>query len=509
MTQAIATLIDGHAFQARQFWWRAAQLLDPHSPILRVAFECGPKSFDDIWVEYDPTRAPSDQFGRPLLREHIQCKWHASPGSYTYTDLTLPAFVNAETFSLLQRAHRAQIDHAPRGEGARFRLLTNWRLAKDDPLRDLIGNRSGALRTERLVEGKTARSRMGALRKHWRDHLGIDDEALLRLSNTLAFSEASDTLDDWRAHLDARFALVGLRRVPPNESAFPYDGLVYAWLGQGRIEFDRVQFEQTCKREGLLVGNAAPRPRTIGVKSFEHAVDRLEDRCVKVLDLVPVFDERFIRSEDDWAQSLYPQLKTFLLEAAKAEEHLRLVLDAHATLAYAAGTVLDLKSGRAVDIEQRAPIRQIWSADDSAPDSLWPAMTYEIVEFGSGGGEMAVAVALTHDISADVQDYLKREVPSVSRLLVCRPDGGVGPRSVACGRHAFDLAQSMAATVKRERQQTASQATHVFVAGPNAFTFFAGQHHRTMGRMKLYEYDFEGQRSGTYLPSLTLPLPIA
>ena len=508
MTQAIATLLDGHAFQARQFWWRAAQLLDPHSPILRVAFECGPKSFDDIWVEYDPARAPSDQFGRPLLHEHIQCKWHASPGSYRFTDLTLPAFVNAETHSFLQRAYRAQVNHAPHGEGSRFRLLTNWRLAKDDPLRDLIGNRSGALRTERLVKGKTERSRMGALRKHWRDHLGVDDEALLRLSNTLAFTEASDTLDDWRAHLDARFALVGMRRVPPNESAFPYDGLVYNWLGQGRIEFDRAQFKQTCEREGLLGGNAAPRPRTFGVKSFEHAVDRLEDRCVKVLDLVPVFDDRFIRSEDDWARSLYPTLRMFLLEAAKTNEHLRLVLDVHATLAFAAGTILDLKSGRAVELEQRAPIRRIWSADDSAPDLQWPAMTYEIVELGGSGDELAVAVALTHDIVADVQAYLQCEIPSVSRLLVCRPDGGADPRSVVCGRHAFDLAQSVAATVKRERPHSANQVTHMFVAGPNAFTFFAGQHHRTMGRTTLYEYDFEGQRSGSYLPSLTLPLSL-
>lgn len=31
----------------------------------------------------------------------------------------------------------------------------------------------------------------------------------------------------------------------------------------------------------------------------------------------------------------------------------------------------------------------------------------------------------------------------------------------------------------------------------------------TWGGYRMYEYDFEGQRSGTYLPSLTLPLPHA
>src|SRR6185437_12675587 len=64
MTQAVTGRRDGDAFQARLFWWRAARLLDDASPIVKVGFETGPKSFDDIWVEYDPARSPPDQTGR-------------------------------------------------------------------------------------------------------------------------------------------------------------------------------------------------------------------------------------------------------------------------------------------------------------------------------------------------------------------------------------------------------------------------------------------------------------
>ena len=60
MTQAVTVRRDGDTYQARQFWLRAGRLLDPESPIVRVGFESGPKSFDDIWIEYASGREPQD-----------------------------------------------------------------------------------------------------------------------------------------------------------------------------------------------------------------------------------------------------------------------------------------------------------------------------------------------------------------------------------------------------------------------------------------------------------------
>jgi len=505
MTQANTARRDGDAFQARQFWLRAARLLDDRSPILRVGFESGPKSYDDIWVQYDPSHGPSDQYGRPLLREHLQCKWHVSPDSYGYRNLVDPDFVNANARSLLQRAHRAQLDYAPAGEGARFKLLTNWRLDRADPLREVIGNRSGALRVDRLYGTQTDNSKVGAIRKSWREHLGIDQDALKVLVDTLAFGEATDSLDDIREQLDILFGFVGLRRVPLNQSAFEYDDLVYQWMAQGRLEFDRVSFRQACEREGLLVV-ARARPPVFGVKSFEHALDRLEDRCVRVLDFVPDFDERYLRTETDWADKLYPSLKTFLLEAAKHSERPRLALDTHVTLAFAAGSVLNHKLGRVVELEQRSPVRQVWAEDDFPRDSAWPVLECNVIEIAEGRHELAVAASTTHDITTDVRAYIDRELPQVGRLLLLRPTGGPGRTTIACGRHASDLAASLAALVKKHRVSAVDSMMHLFVAGPNAFAFFVGQQQVTMGRTCLYEFDFDRGKDGSYSPSLTLPI---
>jgi hypothetical protein len=499
MTEAVTVRRDGDTFQARMFWLRAARLLFPDSPIVRVAFETGPKSFDDIWVDYAPGHGQLDQYGQPLGREHIQCKWHVAPGSYGHAALIDPEFVNANAKSLLQRAYDAH--EAAGGAGVRFKLLTNWQIDRDDPLRTMIGMRSGALRHNRLFDGTTDRSKAGGVRKLWRKHLEIDDDALGAFASALAFGQAHDALEELRDLLDPVLLGAGLRRIPANESVFPYDDLVFQWMAQGRLEFDRASLLDACRRENLLAG-PAPIATSFGVKSFEHPIDPLQMRCTEVLDLTPEFDERFIRDERDWSSKLYPMLSAFLIDTARHHDRIRLALDAHVSLAFAAGSVLDLKSGRAVELEQRSMGRQIWTPDDQDPDSDWPVIEFERVETGSGGEALALAVGLTHDIGEDVRRYAAANLPEVGTVLVCRPAGGARPDSVRSGRHAFDIAQR----ITSEARTAVGAAIHLFVAAPNALVFFLGQRRTLLGKVTLYEFDFEGTRNRSYQPSLTLPL---
>lgn len=96
MTQAVVARQQGDHFQARVFWLHAALLLDPTSGVVRVAYETGPKAFDDVLVEYDPVQAPQDHTGAPLVRDHLQCKWHVRPNEFGYADLADPGFSNAQ-----------------------------------------------------------------------------------------------------------------------------------------------------------------------------------------------------------------------------------------------------------------------------------------------------------------------------------------------------------------------------------------------------------------------------
>jgi hypothetical protein len=500
MTQAVSVRREGDIFQARMFWLKAARMLAPDCPIIKVGFEQGPKSFDDIWVEYDPTRCLQDQEGKPLLREHIQCKWHVTPDTYGHAHLLDPEFINAEKHSFLKKAHQAQVNHAPDGIGSRFRLLTNWRVA--DPLRKLIIQRSSTLSIDRLFATKTARSETGKIRKDWCDHLGIDEDELRVFARTLALSEAVDSLESVQDMLNDLFRGVGLQCVYGDRLVFPYDELVFNWMAQGRQEFDCASLREACAKEGLLQ-EAQGRPTVYGVKSFEHPIDQLADRCAEVLNLVPNFNDRLICDDADWSKTLYPALREFLLSAAKKSGNLRLALDAHITLAFAAGSVLNVKSGCEVELEQRTGDRKIWRAGDSMPDPSWATWAFEHEIFDPDGAGQVVIVSLTHDIAADVKRYLVRASINAERILMARPASGIGGRCVASGQHALTLAESLAQCIAAE-QTVGRQPIHLFIAAPNAFTFFLGQQQARLGRTTLYEFDFEGFHGGGYTPSLTL-----
>jgi hypothetical protein len=504
MTQAVSVRREGDIFQARMFWRKAACLLDPDCPIIKVGFEHGPKSFDDLWVEYDPVRCLQDQHGHPLRREHIQCKWHVRPDTYGHTNLIDPEFINAEKHSLLQKARQAQLAYAPDGIGSRFRLLTNWRVA--DPLRKLIIQRSSTLRLDDLFATKTDRSETGQIRKAWCDHLEIGEDELRLFLRTLALSESVDSLESVQDSLNDLFRGVGLRCVYGDQVAFPYDEIVFNWMAQGRQEFDRASFRDACAQECLLQSRHG-RPIVYGAKSFEHPIDQLSDRCVEVLNFVPNFNERLIRDDADWSATLYPALRSFLLSAAKKSNNLRLALDAHITLAFAAGSVLDVKSGCEIELEQRTCGRKIWKAGDSTLEPSWANWFFEREELSANGVGQVVIVSLTHDIEVDVRRYLAASLPDAARMLVARPSTGVGRWSVASGQHAMTLAETLAQRITAE-QKAGRQPIHLFIAGPNAFTFFLGQYQPGLGKTTLYEFDFEGFHGGSYTASLMLPITL-
>ncbi|MEQ9152777.1 MAG: SAVED domain-containing protein [Bauldia litoralis] len=506
MARSIAARRHGDDFQARLFWLRAVSLLDPHSNVTKVAYETGPKSFDDIMVEYDPKAAPQDHEGRPILRRHSQCKWHTTAGVFGHADLIDPAFINAERYSLLQRAHLAQAQHAPDGTGCRFELVTNWRIRADDPLLELVRKESDALDLARLFEGKTDGSRMGRVRKLWCDHLGVDHAGLALVARTLAVGEFPESLASLRERLDDRFATVGMKRVAAGEAGFFYDDLAAKLLAQGRVEFDRDGFRKLAERENLI--DLAARPAgalAIGIRSFMHPIDPLEDRCARMLNLVPYFDGRYIHNDADWQDRVHPALAAFVLGAARASERLRLIVDAHASLAFATGALLNVKSGKRIEIEQRFGGRRFWSMDDQPADQGWPPFEFDEEIVDPRGNEVALAIGLTHDVAGGVRAFANGSVPAIGRILHCRPRGGASQQSVVCGRHAWMLAESAVQQIRRLRESGAAKGwVHLFIAAPNAFTFFLGQHQQALGPVSSYEWDFDGQRGGGYSLGLSI-----
>lgn len=509
MTQAVNSTRRGNAFQARIFWCYAAKLLDATTAVQRVGFESGPRGFDDVWVEYADGKGPSDQFGNRLRVERFQCKWHAANGSFTHVDLTDPQYTGAPTFSLLERARDAYRADQSLGQRSRIRLMTNHRLDAADALYGLVKTQDHTLKLNEFFDGTTKRSKLWQVRDLWKRHLQIDEAELRGFAPTLALCSVSESMEDIRMRMDDTFRAFGIKPTDVGASSTIYDDLPYAWLGQGRNEWDAKSFRDACAQDNLLAAHAPTAPiKVFGVKSFEHSFDRLEARCDQVLDLLPAFDTRYIRPEVSWDNDVLPRLTDFVRDAARSEQRLRLAMDAHLSLSFAAGTVLDTKSGRVVELEQRLRNGSaIWAPDDAAVDPNWPDWQFTGEDLQIGGTDIAVAISVTRPTEADVRSYVQGK-GEFGRLVVASLSSGATQASVLNGAHADWLADKLANHLKSLRIKVSTQVApriHLFMAAPGSFAFFLGRHIKALQPATVYEYDYGGDRDGTYEPSLSIP----
>src|SRR5260370_13469863 len=103
-----------------------------------------------------------------------------------------------------------------------------------------------------------------------------------------------------------------------------------------------VQRERTVR-----VGRPNPEaaPVCLGVRSIVGWGGDMETRNEKVLDLTQCFDDRFIKEKAWWQEKIFPELRTFLLERVVEGRPLLLDFAAHSSIAFAAGWLLEPKSG--------------------------------------------------------------------------------------------------------------------------------------------------------------------
>ncbi|KDC57247.1 SAVED domain-containing protein [Bordetella bronchiseptica] len=501
MSKAVAPRWHGDNYQSRFFWIHAASLLDPERPeVVEVTFEAdGPKAFDDVIVRYDPGRPRASGPGRVTVDYH-QIKWHADrSGRFGFADLIDPKFIGATSISILERLKAAK-ENAE--DGAAFHLITTDRVSDGDQLAEMISPLDGSLRLQDLRKGKTDESRMGAVRRCWREHLGLStDEDLYDLLDGLHITEGHHTLEYLRDQVSLRFRLVGLTGAE-SETAFIYDEAARQLLIKDVNRFDRAGFEEWCKTEKWFLPRKPAVRRSIAISTFApgptpaHMREALPE-CM--LDLTDRFEGRALRQGVAWADLMAP-ITDFLTRMLGERRDMRLFLDAHASVAFLAGATLRFKLGADVEIVQKGSNNPgtVWDAHDG---SEGPPAVIENKTIGDGK-DIAVAVGLSRDPIQQVYEYVSRELVDVGTIIHVTPQGGVGQAAILGGQHAAGIAAQIEASVASIRKPPCT--VHVFVSGPNAFSFLLGQHAEAMGRCIPYEFDFGGRTDGSYQPTFSI-----
>ena len=443
-----------------------------------------------------------DAGGRPCAADYFQVKYHVDRSAeYAASNLCDPGFIGA-TQSLLQRFHHVRLKLGDGDGWHRLHLVSNWKWAAGETLGPLLRESEEGALPERFFSGGP-RSNLGKVRKEWREHLGLTEVAFEDFARRLRFGVDFLGRRGLRDRLNDRLLSVGLREIPADQTQNVYDSLTQQFIMNGTNVFDVATFRTMCEREGLLAPPPASGPRVLGIRSFMRFAERIEDECSSFVCVARNFEGRHVRDPRAWQESVLSDVRTFLNNPSfRSQEH-HLLLECHTSLAFVAGYELDRKSGAQVFPVQKGVRTAVWrpsSGGDGAANSAWSSAREQTT---ANAPDVAIAVSVTRDVLADVKSFVA-ELPDIGLVIDLRPEVGIGPRVIVDADHAVALADALADLLRTHRP-TPGGTTHLFIAAPNALAFFLGQHRGALGKLQLYEFDFEGEQGGSYSPSVRLP----
>jgi len=509
MANSVSAIQSGLYFQEGIFWLHAAKMLKKENKITSIAWEDDDVvGFDDVVVEYQEGIL-DESSGLVVYRDFIQVKHHMDKSQlFSVQCFVDPAFIGATSVSLLQKLQNQYAKQSVAGKAARYILINTWGLDVSDTIGSLIGV-GGALRLDVLFDGTTDRSRMGKVRKLWREHLQLssDDELKTILSGLRIRANYSD-LHTIIEVLNPSLQLAGLVPFPVDQLQNKYYALIPRLHGQKQNKFTPDSLLQICVREGLMLPPDSELPYRIGIRSFLRGAENLEHETNELLCLAHLYNDRKIKDHNEWSALALPSIHQFVGAVAAKQKRIELSFHTHLSLAFATGYNLDPKMGKSVSVLQTTNnTKVLWQPTFDKTFSDEELFIWEETVLSEDVHEIAVAISLTHDIKEDVEAFVFAELQNVGRVFHVRILPSPSFQALKDGNHVVSIAQAISRKIANSRTSKERFCkAHIFIAGPVAFAFFLGQYSKVLGNLELYELaNFPALKLGDYQSVLTFP----
>lgn len=494
---ALGAVSGGIRYQVRFFWRQALAMLAPQPHVSKVVLEHhGVDAVDDVVVFYAPPGIRDR--GLPVQVDFHQLKFHvARSGSVDHESLIDPEWTGTK-LAMLSRFANAWSEIATDYPRSRLSLVTNWPWNPASPLAELIRD-GGRLDDKFFSLGP--RSNVGKIRARFQEASGLPAKDFESFAKTLRFSTSAVSQEDAEVWLSDRCQLAGL--VPPSHGLdhSAYDDLGARLIESGRTEHTPESLRALVESAGLVADKSPPFRSTFAVRSFTRFAHVPETDGACVLDLTELFHGRKPTSTEAWGE-IPSRFDTALTTARALAQPVHVALDAHLSIAWFTGLMLDPRSGIRPLLRQVVKGRgvELWDISEghrpeAAPD--WNIVTTS----DRGGTELAVVISVTHDALADSRRHIEQSLPNVGDIVhAALPE--LGPQSVKDGPHARWLADGLVRILSAKVAAKGSHHLHIFPACPASLAFLLGQEARVLGPSTVYEYDF-GEAGRTYRPGMT------
>lgn len=317
--------------------------------------------------------------------------------------------------------------------------------------------------------------------------------------------------------------VIGMKRDILDDAAIEFAIGFYDALGAGRNVEDSfklgiiaAKFEHPDQssipilikkpKEEAGMNTTGDKPKTIAIRSMAGLQDDVikKDKVDDILDLTDHFNGRFLQN-GTW-EDIKQEVSSFLKSTITAGKDYHFYIPLHCSLAFFVGRELPVKYGADISIYQPAPGsgRQLWQhsgvdADIKDADD-WIIEEHEI---NPGGTKMGVALSVTHNIRANVETFIRKHIPGISRLVhVSLPKPK--PGSIKSADHAFDASYEAVMAIREKYRELGVSRVHLFMAAPNVFSFYLGQHSILLRNITMYEYNLDSGIHDDYFPSIQI-----
>ena len=168
------------------------------------------------------------------------------------------------------------------------------------------------------------------------------------------------------------------------------------------------------------------------------------------------------------------------------------------------GRLLDIKAGKDIVPLQRTETGvKVWAKESKT--MKYPKVDIDEKVMDEFENDVAIVISLSREIFGAVKEYLDEEKMKIGRIISCKFEN-VNSSSVLDGTHAWLIANQIKNIIDNRSKIERQGKLHIFMSCPNAIVFLLARYSLNFGKIQLYEYDFEGQRTRTYYPTVMFPI---
>jgi hypothetical protein len=463
--------VRGDDYQYAVAWVQACNALTDAGIVSVSVEDAGAGQFDDVAV-----RRSDDRPDR-----YFQVK-SSNAGDVAVDEKWLTTPATAKGQSPLQHFHRTWKDLTAVGRPFELTLLTNRGFDNEHALLGAArDNYHCHIRVDEVRQA-TPRMKVGKARDAWAKHLDIGVDELLEFLAVVRW-EQSGAEESWREYATPLMKLAGLRN--DDEAVEIGIAIIRELVKTGGGPRTADQLRQVVDNRNLLASSAQ-------LILAVHAIDRPDspDTAHVTIDWVDQFP-----GEDAWSryQAADPAAwtNTFPADLQRARTSLEMYrarrvlvtgalrLSTHFAVGY---ELADVRRW-VLAVDQRG---EIWTTDANPAAGITAAVLAE--EPIDQGEDLAVAIALSNDLTEDVHLYVKEQQLPVKTVLTLGPDTVPGVKAVPSNAWLTAWARSARDAVRRAARR--ADRVHLFMSAPASAALMLGHQWNTVpAPTTVYDFD--------------------